>query len=135
VPATSALKEIFAANRAIGRVSLEVGVAGGVTRRVRVAEDGPLRVRCPGSDGASLEAMIVNTAGGIAGGDRHRLDIAAGGRHHRRRGKGLSLAWAGRRNRCHAQGCKRFAARLAAAGNHRVRPGAAGAPHRCRSRG
>ncbi len=78
MPATSALREIFAANRAIGRVSLEVGVAGGVTRRVRVAEDGPLRVRFPGSDGGSLEAMIVNTAGGIAGGDRHRVDIAAG---------------------------------------------------------
>jgi urease accessory protein len=35
-------------------------------------------VRFPGPDSASLEAMIVNTAGGIAGGDRHRLDIAAG---------------------------------------------------------
>ena len=78
MPATSALKEIFAANRADGRIAFEVASRGGVTRRLRVAEDGPLRVRCPGSDGDSLEAMIVNTAGGIAGGDRHRLDIAAG---------------------------------------------------------
>jgi urease accessory protein len=76
VPATAALKKIFAENRAVGRVALEVGVEGGVTRRRRVAEDGPLRMRCPNSDGDGLEAMIVNTAGGIAGGDCHQLDIA-----------------------------------------------------------
>ena len=75
VPAASALNRIFAANRAAGHIALEVGAQGGVTRRVRVGEDGPLRVRFPGPDSASLEAMIVNTAGGIAGGDRHRLDI------------------------------------------------------------
>jgi urease accessory protein len=72
------LGKIFAANRAVGNVTLEVGAKGGMTRRMRVAEDGPLRVRFPGSDAGGLEAMIVNTAGGIAGGDRHRLDIAAG---------------------------------------------------------
>jgi urease accessory protein len=78
VPGVAALSSIFAANRSMGRIALQVGARDGVTRRVRVAEDGPLRVRFPGSDGASLEAMIVNTAGGIAGGDRHRLDVAAG---------------------------------------------------------
>ncbi len=78
MPAASALNKIFAANRAAGHIALEVGAQGGVTRRVRVGEDGPLRVRFPGPDGASLEAMIVNTAGGIAGGDRHRLDISVG---------------------------------------------------------
>jgi urease accessory protein len=82
VPAASALNEIFAANRAAGHISLEVGVRDGVTRRVRVSEDGPLRVRFPGPDSTSLEAMIVNTAGGIAGGDRHHIDIAAGRGSH-----------------------------------------------------
>jgi urease accessory protein len=77
VPAASALNEIFAANRAAGHIALEVGARGGVTRRVRVSEDGPLRVRFPRPDSASLEATIVNTAGGIAGGDKHRIDIAA----------------------------------------------------------
>jgi urease accessory protein len=62
----------------MGRVSLEVGARDGATRRRRVAEDGPLRVRFPGSGTRGLEAVIVNTAGGVAGGDRHRLDIAAG---------------------------------------------------------
>jgi urease accessory protein len=78
VPAASALNKIFAANRSDGHIALEVGLLSGVTRRVRVGEDGPLRVRFPGPDSTSLEAMIVNTAGGIAGGDRHRLDIFAG---------------------------------------------------------
>jgi urease accessory protein len=78
VPAASALNRIFAANRAAGNIALEVGAQGGVTRRVRVGEDGPLRVRFPGPDSPSLEAMIVNTAGGIVGGDRHRIDISAG---------------------------------------------------------
>ncbi len=78
MPAASALNKIFAANRAAGHIALEVGAQNGVTRRVRVGEDGPLRVRFPGPDSAGLEAMIVNTAGGIAGGDRHRLDISAG---------------------------------------------------------
>ncbi len=78
MPAASALNRIFAANRAAGHIALEVGAQGGVTRRVRVGEDGPLRVRFPGPDSPSLEAMIVNTAGGIAGGDRHRVDISVG---------------------------------------------------------
>jgi urease accessory protein len=77
VPAT-ALNRIFAANRAAGTIALAVGVKSGVTRRLRVAEDGPLRVRFPGPASQRLEAMIVNTAGGIAGGDRHRIEIAAG---------------------------------------------------------
>src|SRR5712691_8284698 len=67
----------FAANRAAGRIALAVGVEHGATRRRRVYEDGPLRVRFPNSDDGALEAMIVNTAGGVAGGDRHGIEIAA----------------------------------------------------------
>jgi urease accessory protein len=78
VRGTAASNEIFAANRAVGRIALQVAAKGDVTRRMRVAEAGPLRVRFPGPKGAALEAVIVNTAGGIAGGDRHRLDIAVG---------------------------------------------------------
>jgi urease accessory protein len=69
---------VFAANRAAGRIALAVAPQGGVTRRRQVYEDGPLRVRFPNSRGPALEAMIVNTAGGIAGGDRHDLDIDVG---------------------------------------------------------
>jgi urease accessory protein len=67
--------ETFAANRAIGRVTLEVAASGGVTRRARVREEGSLRVRCPGPPAPELEAVIVNTAGGVAGGDHFALDV------------------------------------------------------------
>jgi urease accessory protein len=70
--------DIFAANRAVGRVALSVKSVGGKTRREHVHEAGSLRVRCPGAPAQELEAVIINTAGGIAGGDRFALDIAAG---------------------------------------------------------
>jgi urease accessory protein len=65
----------FAANRAVGGITLAVRASGAVTRRARVREDGPLRVRCPGPISDELEAVIVNTGGGVAGGDRLRLDV------------------------------------------------------------
>jgi urease accessory protein len=70
--------EIFAANRAVGKIALAVATAGGTTRRRHVAEEGPLRVRFPGPKAADLAAVIVNTAGGIAGGDRLDVDTTAG---------------------------------------------------------
>jgi len=76
-PATASAEKIFAANRAEGRIALTVAAAGGVTRRRRVAEQGSLRVRCPGQVGRELEAILVNTAGGMAGGDRFSIEIAA----------------------------------------------------------
>jgi urease accessory protein len=70
--------DIFAANRAVGHVALSVKLVGGKTRRGEVHEAGSLRVRCPGAPAEELEAVIINTAGGIAGGDRFDLEIAAG---------------------------------------------------------
>lgn len=67
---------IFAANRSVGGIKLSVGVSDGASRRKRVAESGALRVRFPNRQAAALEAVIVNTAGGIAGGDRHAIDIS-----------------------------------------------------------
>jgi len=69
---------IFAANRAVGSVAFSVKQSAGKTRRDEVHEAGSLRVRCPGAPAAELEAVIINTAGGVAGGDRFGLDIAAG---------------------------------------------------------
>src|SRR5262249_23494865 len=76
-PAAVSIEKIFAANRAEGRIALAVGAQGGVTRRRHVAEQGSLRVRFPGPIGRELEAVLVNTAGGMAGGDRFAIDIAA----------------------------------------------------------
>ena len=66
--------ETFAANRARGVIALAVGAADGVTRRTRVAESGSLRVRFPNTQG-DLEAVIVNTGGGMTGGDEFTVDI------------------------------------------------------------
>ena len=76
MPQTAAdLARTLAANRAVGGVTLAVRASSGLTRRARVCEDGSLRVRCPGPPSAELEAVIVNTAGGVAGGDRLMFDI------------------------------------------------------------
>ena len=76
MPQTAAdLARSLAANRAVGGITLAVRASGGLTRRARVREDGSLRVRCPGPPSAELEAVIVNTAGGVAGGDRLMFDI------------------------------------------------------------
>jgi urease accessory protein len=69
---------IFAANRAVGGVSLGVKMLGGRTRRARVHEHGSLRVRFPGPPADELEAVLVNTAGGVAGGDAFTVDVTAG---------------------------------------------------------
>jgi urease accessory protein len=73
--ATAETARTFAANRAIGRIAFAVQAKAGVTRRTRVREEGSLRVRFPGPASAELEAVIVNTAGGVAGGDRFALDV------------------------------------------------------------
>jgi urease accessory protein len=73
--AAADLAGTLAANRAAGGITLTVRASGGVTRRARLREDGSLRARCPGPASGELEAVIVNTAGGVAGGDRLTLDV------------------------------------------------------------
>jgi urease accessory protein len=69
---------VFAANRARGAVAFDVRAIDGVTRRGRLHESGSLRVRFPSPEGEGLSAVFVNTAGGVAGGDRFDIEIAAG---------------------------------------------------------
>ncbi|MES2198078.1 MAG: urease accessory protein UreD [Pseudomonadota bacterium] len=75
---TSVASAIFAANRAQGSVTFDVHQVEGVTRRRQLHESGSLRVRFPSPEAEGLSAMFVNTAGGIAGGDRFDIDIAVG---------------------------------------------------------
>jgi urease accessory protein len=71
--------DVFAANRATGHVALTAASAHGRTRRMRLHEDGSLRLRFPNvAAGAPLEAVLVNTGGGMTGGDRFSIDIRLG---------------------------------------------------------
>ncbi|WP_315783447.1 MULTISPECIES: urease accessory protein UreD [unclassified Bradyrhizobium] len=74
----SAAADTFEANRARGAVRFDVRLQDGVTRRHHLHESGSLRVRFPSPEDDGLSAMFVNTAGGIAGGDRFAVEVAAG---------------------------------------------------------
>src|ERR1700716_4198102 len=75
---TSTASAIFAANRARGSVTFDVHQVEGVTRRRHLHESGSLRVRFPSPEAEGLSAVFVNTAGGVAGGDRFDVEIATG---------------------------------------------------------
>src|SRR5436309_15278002 len=75
---STATTAIFAANRARGSVKFDVHQLEGVTRRRHLHESGSLRVRFPSPEAEGLSAVLVNTAGGVAGGDRFEIEIAAG---------------------------------------------------------
>src|SRR5271154_1078025 len=75
---TRAASAIFAANRAQGSVTFDVRLVEGVTRRHHLHESGSLRVRFPSPKAEGLSAVFVNTAGGVAGGDRFDIDVTAG---------------------------------------------------------
>ncbi|KAB1069626.1 urease accessory protein UreD [Methylobacterium planeticum] len=64
--------------RSQGAVSLRVGVAvpGGASIIRDLAESGPSRLRFPRRTGPRVEAILVNTAGGIACGDEVSVDVA-----------------------------------------------------------
>ncbi len=75
---TATAEETFAANRARARIAVEVTAHEGASRPGRVREQGSLRVRFPRAASDELEAVLVNTAGGIAGGDDLELAFSAG---------------------------------------------------------
>jgi urease accessory protein len=75
---TTETSRVFAANRAVGSVRFETILSGTTTRRGDVHEAGSLRVRFPSPETAALSAVLVNTAGGVAGGDRFSVAIDAG---------------------------------------------------------
>ncbi|MCK1325586.1 MULTISPECIES: urease accessory protein UreD [unclassified Bradyrhizobium] len=72
-----AASSVFDANRARGAVRFDVHARDGVTRRGILHESGSLRVRFPSPEDEGLSGVFVNTAGGVAGGDRFDIEIAA----------------------------------------------------------
>jgi urease accessory protein len=79
---SSASSAVFAANRARGAVAFDVGLVEGITRRRALHESGSLRVRFPSPEGEGLSGVFVNTAGGVAGGDRFDVAVSAGAGAH-----------------------------------------------------
>jgi urease accessory protein len=72
-----ATSSVFEANRARGAVRFDVHARDGVTRRGTLHESGSLRVRFPSPEDDGLSGVFVNTAGGVAGGDRFDIEISA----------------------------------------------------------
>lgn len=65
--------------RTRGHVRLTVQRIGGRTAAGRLAEGGPLRLRFPKTDrDGALEGVLINTSGGIVGGDVLQVDVVAG---------------------------------------------------------
>lgn len=71
-----ATSSVFEANRARGAVRFDVHARDGVTRRGALHESGSLRVRFPSPEDSGLSGVFVNTAGGVAGGDRFDIEIS-----------------------------------------------------------
>ncbi len=64
--------------RAIGAARLVARAIEGGTEAYEVEESGPLRLRFPHHAEDGLEAILINTGGGIAGGDRLEIAVEAG---------------------------------------------------------
>ena len=63
--------------RAVGKVQLGAVHLEGRTRPMRIAESGSMRIRLPRGSEQGIDAVIVNTAGGIACGDSFEAEIEA----------------------------------------------------------
>ncbi|MBA1156474.1 urease accessory protein UreD [Microvirga mediterraneensis] len=61
--------------RAVGRVAFGAVGLDGRTRPMRIEESGSMRIRLPKGQGSGLDAVLVNTAGGIACGDRFSVQV------------------------------------------------------------
>ena len=68
------------AQRAAGTARLACGVSEGRTRLLRLYQDGSAKIRMPAVSADPLEAVLINTAGGLTGGDRlgWEIDVGAG---------------------------------------------------------
>lgn len=61
--------------RAIGEARLAVHMIAGRTRLADLYQRGAAKIRFPMAEGMPLEAVIINTAGGLTGGDRLAVSL------------------------------------------------------------
>ncbi len=66
--------------RARGRGEIVVKPGGGETRLERLYQEGCAKIRLPRPDQGPAEAVLINTAGGLTGGDEIAWQITAGAR-------------------------------------------------------
>ncbi|PBB25279.1 MULTISPECIES: urease accessory protein UreD [unclassified Mesorhizobium] len=66
------------AQRAAGLAQLGCASAGDRTRLRRLYQDGSAKIRLPAVSADPLEAVLINTAGGLTGGDRIGWDVDVG---------------------------------------------------------
>lgn len=71
-----AIRAVPPRQRSDGQVSLRVRKLGRGTRVAALAEIGPSRVRFPRDAGGALQGILLNTAGGVACGDRFGVEVA-----------------------------------------------------------
>lgn len=64
--------------RAQGRGHLAAKSLGGRTRLAELFQEGAAKIRLPETFHSSMEAVIINTAGGLTGGDRLDWSVVAG---------------------------------------------------------
>lgn len=74
---TSDLQRL-ASQRVAGRGGITVHADRGRARLARLYQEGAAKLRLPRRDGPGLEAVLINTAGGLTGGDRLAWDLAVG---------------------------------------------------------
>jgi urease accessory protein len=67
----------IARQRSVGRIAARFVASGGRTRLDHLEEAGPLRLRMPRGD-RHLHAVLLNTGGGVACGDRATISVHAG---------------------------------------------------------
>lgn len=65
-----------------GRVELSAKLVAGHTRLDRLYQEGSAKARLPKSPGTALEAILINTGGGMTGGDRLHVGVMAGAGAH-----------------------------------------------------
>lgn len=68
----------LASQRVAAHGRLAVRFAEGRTRIAELYQDGAAKLRVPRRDGPGLEAVLINTAGGLTGGDRLSWEVAVG---------------------------------------------------------
>ncbi len=80
VHASTDLIAVSAPQRAYGAARLSVKPVNGRTRIDRLYQEGCAKIRLPDTDDNWLEAVVINTSGGLTGGDemRWQFDVADG---------------------------------------------------------